>query len=240
MLNNEKSEINSINLCPHNFYYLIKSFYMKHLFILLFFANITAFGQVQRVIEGQSIIRDNIIANNEFNFFRDWNNIASFKSGIGESVMLFPIVYSSPDGKVVLHGLQLNAFVKRQVPATVYTSTNVSNFASAYAKDFFSRSIFIDKEDVKKMITYIERDIIPNLETTYKKQSKEYVYKCKEMFMSFLIDEKQLRITMHISDYGPLGDGHGAGEQIEFWTESQVETIPKFLASIKEAYAKMK
>jgi hypothetical protein len=60
------------------------------------------------------------------------------------------------------------------------------------------------------------------------------------MFMSFLIDEKTLRITMHIVDYGPLGDGKGAGEQIEFWTESQVETIPLFLTSVKDAYSKMK
>lgn len=213
---------------------------MKLFALLLLLISINTFGQVQRAIEGQSIIRDNIIANNEFNFFRDWNNIASFKSGIGESVILFPVIYSTPDSKITLHGLQLNAFVKRQVTSNTFVSTNVSNFAAAYGKDFFTRSIFIDKEDVKKMIAYIERDIVPNLKTTYKKQSKEYVYKCKEMFMSFLIDEKTLRITMHIADYGPLGDGIGGGEQIEFWTESQVETIPKFLASIKEAYSKMK
>lgn len=212
---------------------------MKIFAILFLLISINTFGQVQRAIEGQSIIRDNIIATNEFNFFRDWNNIASFKSGIGESVILFPVIYSTPDAKITLHGLQLNAFVKRQVTSTTYVSSNVSNLAAAY-KDFFSRSIFIDKEDVKKMIAYIERDIIPNLKTTYKKQSKEYVYKCKEMFMSFLIDEKTLRITMHIVDYGPLGDGRGGGEQIEFWTESQVETIPKFLTSIKDAYSKMK
>lgn len=214
---------------------------MKILFTLfLFVTSINVFGQVQRAIEGQSIIRDNIIANNEFNFFRDWNNVASFKSGIGESVVLFPLVYSTPDSKITLHGLQLNVFVKRQGQVNVFVSTNISNFASDYGKDFFSRSIFIDKDDVKKMITYIERDIVPNLKTTYKKQSKEYVYKCKEMFMSFLIDEKTLRITMHIMDYGPLGDGKGGGEQIEFWTESQVETIPKFLGLIKDAYSKMK
>jgi hypothetical protein len=215
---------------------------MKHLFIfsILFFVNLNTYGQVQRVIEGQSIIRDNIIANNEFNFTRNWNNTASFKSGVGEVVVLFPIIFNSPVSKVELHGLQLNAFVKRQINSTTFVSTNVSNFASAYGRDLLFRSIFIDKEDVKKMITYIERDIIPNLETTYKKQSKEYVYKCKEMFMSFLIDEKQLRITMHISDFGPLGDGIDGGTQIEFWTESQVETIPKFLESIKDAYSKMK
>jgi hypothetical protein len=213
---------------------------MRLLAFFVLFISVNTFGQVQRAIEGQSIIRDNIIATNEFNFFRDWNNIASFKSGIGESVILFPVIYSTPDAKITLHGLQLNAFVKRQVSSTTFVSTNISNLASAYGKDFFTRSIFIDKEDVKKMITYVERDIIPNLKTTYKKQSKEFVYKCKEMFMSFLIDEKTLRITMHIVDYGPLGDGIGGGEQIEFWTESQVETIPKFLTSIKEAYSKMK
>lgn len=215
---------------------------MKHLFIfgILFFVNLSTYAQVQRTIVGQSIIRDNIIASNEFNFTRNWNNIATFKSGIGEAVVLFPIVYSSPVSKVELHGLQLNAFVKRQINSSVFVSTNTSNFATGFDKSLLFRSIFIDKEDVKKMITYIERDIIPNLEVSYKKQSKEYVYKCKEMFMSFLIDEKDLRITMHISDYGPLGDGNDGGSQIEFWTESQVETIPKFLASIKDAYSKMK
>lgn len=214
---------------------------MKKLLILSFtLSSLFCFGQVQRVVEGQSIIRENIIANNEFNFFRDWNNVASFRSGIGESVVLFPVVYSTHDSKITLYGMQLNAFVKRQATLGGPVSTNVPNFASAYGKDFFMRSVFLDKDDVKKMITYIERDIVPNLKTTYKKQSKEYVYKCKEMFMSFLIDEKTLRITMHIVDYGPLGDGKGGGDQIEFWTESQVETIPLFLSSVKDAYSKMK
>jgi hypothetical protein len=197
-------------------------------------------AQVQRAVDGQSIIRDNIIAHTEFNFFRNWTKVASFKSGIGESVAVFPVTFSTPDNKITLHGLQLNAFVKRQMTTTTYVSTNVSNFAKGFNKDFLYRSIFIDKEDVKRLITYIERDIIPNLKTTYKSQSKEYIYKCKEVFIAFLIDEKDLRITMHMIDYGPLGDGHGGGEQIEFWTESQVEKIPEFLISIKEFYANMK
>jgi hypothetical protein len=197
-------------------------------------------AQVQRTIEGQSIIRDNIVAHSEFNFFRDWTKVASFKSGIGESVAVFPVIFSTPDNKTTLHGLQLNAFVKKQMSSTTYISTNVSNFAKGFNKDFIYRSIFIDKEDVKRLITYIERDIIPNLKTTYKNQSKEYIYKCKEVFIAFLIDEKDLRITMHMVDFGPLGDGHGGGEQIEFWTESQVDKIPEFLSSIKEYYSKMK
>jgi len=100
--------------------------------------------------------------------------------------------------------------------------------------------VFIDKTDVGKMIAYIERDIIPHLKDTYKNKSKEYVFKSKEMFFSFLIDEKDARITIHISDFGPLGDGNGGGDQIEFWTESKIEDIPKLLTTIKAFYSSMK
>ena len=216
---------------------------MKRISITLLFCSITTlviYSQVQRTINGQSVIRDNIIANNEFNFTRNWSKNTSFKSGIGESVVVFPIVFSTPDNKIVLQGLQLNAFVKKQISNTTFISSNISNFGKGFNKDFLYRSIFLDKEDVKRLITFLERDVVPNLKTTYKEQSKEFVYKCKEMFMSFLIDETDLRITMHIMDYGPLGDGTGGGEEIEFWTESQVDKMPEFLTSVKEFYSNMK
>jgi hypothetical protein len=206
-----------------------------------FFGAIKLYAQVQRTIEGTSIIRENIIKNSEFNFIRDWNKIAKFESGIGESVQVFPVKFSSTDGKTNLFGLQMYAFVKPQDGLTFRVSgNNVSGLGRKY-KGFIQRSIFIDKEDVSKMITFIERDIMPNLKVTFKKKSQEYIYKCKEMFFSFLIDENELRITMHLNDYGPYGDGRGAtGEQIEFWTESQVKEIPEFLKEVKDAYSKMK
>lgn len=214
---------------------------MKSVFSIFAIAIAIGFSaQVQRTVEGKSLIRENIIANNEFNFFRDWTVESTFKSGIGEVVSIFPVIFSTPDNKIILHGLQLDAFVKRQL--TVFAPPAIGGLPNIADKtnDFYSRSIFIDKEEVKKMINYIERDIVPNLDKTYKKQSKEYVFKTKEMFMSFLIKEKKQRITMHIVDYGPIGDGIGGGSQIEFWTESQVDTIPAFLSAIKEAYSKMK
>jgi len=220
---------------------------MKKQIILGIFITINFFtvfklnAQVQRTIEGTSIIRDNIIKNNEFNFLRDWNKVAIFESGIGESVQVFPVKFSSPDGKINLFGLQMYAFVKPQVGTIIQVSgNNVSGIGRRF-KGFIQRSIYIDKEDVSKMITFMERDIMPNLKVTFKKKSQEYVYKCKEMFFSFLIDENDLRITMHLNDYGPYGDGRGAsGEQIEFWTESQVKEIPNFLKEVKDAYSKMK
>ena len=211
----------------------------KFLLALFIISSLSIQAQVQRAVEGSSLIREQIIQTQEFNFFRDWNNVAMFKSGVGESVQIFPIKFSSVDGKVQLHGLQMYAFIKPE-GTTFRISSNYSGVAKG-SKGLVQRSIFIDKDDVGRMITFIERDIVPNLETTYKRQSKEFVYKCKEMFFSFLIDENELRITMHLSDFGPYGDGRGStGEQVEFWTESQVDEIPDFLKSIKEAYSKMK
>lgn len=210
---------------------------MRKFFVLFLLIHSTiSFAQVQRNVVGQSVIRDNIVANNEFHFFRDWSTIATFKSGIGESVEFFPIVFSVPNTKIELYGLQLDAEVKPRdnQMRNSFSGVKLRN------KDFVKRSVFIDKSEVGKMISYIERDIIPHLKDSYKSKSKEYVFKSKEMFFSFLIDEKDARITIHIVDFGPLGDGNGGGDQIEFWTESKIDDIPKLLATVKGFYASMK
>ena len=210
---------------------------MKKIFaITLLFISVSSYSQVQRAIDGRSFIRENIIANSEFHFFRDWSVIANFKSGIGESVEFFPIIFSLPNSKIEVHGLQLDAEVK---PRDNQMRNSLSSIRLRN-KDFVKRSVFIDKVEVGKMITFIERDIVPHLKDTYKNKSKEYVFKSKEMFFSFLIDEKDARITIHISDFGPLGDGTDGGDQIEFWTESKIDDIPKLLTTIKAFYSNMK
>jgi hypothetical protein len=223
---------------PNQMKSLSIKFNLLFIAICALFFSLNSFSQVQRITEGRSIIREHIRQYNEFNFFRDWSKIATFKSGVGETVDLFPIVYSSPDSKIELYGLQLDAEVKPQEGSIAVR--NSGSTLSIINKNYIKRSIFIDKSDVAKMITYIQRDIIPNLKNTYKRKSKEYIFKSKEMFFSFLIYEKTTRITMHIIDYGPLGDGTGGGEQIEFWTESKVDEIPTFLETIKSFYSTMK
>jgi hypothetical protein len=197
-------------------------------------------AQVQRAVEGMSIIRENIIQYSEFTFFRDWTTVATFKSGIGETTTFYPITFSVPDKNIKLYGLQLDALVKPQMSATTYAVGGGVPGAAVINKDFLSRSIFIDKADVLLFIDFLEKQVVPNLKTTYKKQSKEYVFKTKEMFFSFLIDEKTARITMHLTDYGPNGDGNWAGQQIEFWTEAKVENIPDLVEKLKSFSKSMK
>jgi hypothetical protein len=206
---------------------------------VIFLSHNIVFSQVQRTLIGKSVIREHIILYDEFNFTRDWNKIAQFKSGIGETVDLFPIIFSVPSKKIELTGLQLDAEVKPQISGTI-VYRNSSSVINLNNKDFIKRTVFIDKVDVSRMVSYIERDIIPNLKTTFKKKSKEYVFKSNELFFSFLINEKTARITMHIVDFGPLGDGFGGGEQIEFWTESKIDDIPGLLETLKGFYNSMK
>ena len=195
--------------------------------------------QVKRTVvgNGTSIIRENIEQNKEFNFFRDWSKVALLKSGIGETVELFPIVFSIPDKKIELYGLQLDVEVKPQKAGIeIENSGSIFNLVN---KNFIKRSIFIDKADVSRLITGIQRDVIPEIKNIYKKKSKEYVFKSNELFFSFFIYEKKARITMHIIDYGPSGVTKD-GDQIEFWTESKVDDIPEFLQTLKELYSTMK
>jgi hypothetical protein len=211
---------------------------MKYIVICILLLNyLNVNSQVQRAINGSSVIRENIISNTEFHFFRDWSRIATFKSGIGETVELFPIVFTNTMNKSEIYGLQLDAEVKprnNEMKLIGYSGFGLKN------KDFIKRSIFIDKIDVGKMITYMERDVIPHLKDSYKDKSKEYVFKSRELFFAFLIYGKDARITMHISDFGPIGDGSGGGDQIEFWTETQVDDFPKFLSILKSFYLNMK
>ena len=210
---------------------------MKNI-ILTFLFLLTLTSNAQRLVEGTSIIRQNYIYQKEFSFERNWKIIGKFKSGAGESLEVFPIIFSTPDGKVKLHGLQINAFIKPAgaVGAGGFDQSGIKlNLGGSTALTKISN--FIDKEDLNNMIIFIKRDIIPNLKTKLKKESKEFVFKTKEIFFSFLIDEKDLRITFHLSGYNSLGDNSG-GES-EFWTESQVDEMPDFLKALEEAYSKM-
>jgi hypothetical protein len=227
-------QFNSTQLTKRNF--------LNSLLLLCFFFNFhNSFSQevrqVKRSIEGVSIIRENIDQNKEFNFLRDWTKIASLKSGIGETVELFPVVFIVPDKKIELYGLQLDVEVKPQKASIeVRNSGSIFNLVN---KNFIKRSIFIDKSDVGRLIAGMQKEVLPELKTTFKKKSKEYVFKCKELFFSFFIYEKKARITMHVADYGPTGNDV-EGDQIEFWTESNVDDIPEFLETIKGFYASMK
>lgn len=50
---------------------------------------------------------------------------------------------------------------------------------------------WIGIEEVNEFITFIEKYILPNLETRYRDSSAEFVFNTNEVRLSYLIDEKK-------------------------------------------------
>ena len=212
---------------------------MKRILTLLLLSTTLSIGaQVQRAIIGHSIIRDNILANYEFDFFRDWNTVATFKSGIGESVTFYPVTFSVADKNIKLFGLQVDILVRSR-EQNGYVVGGIARVSGMPKMELIERAIFIDKNDAIGFAEYLKNQVVPNLKKKYKKQSKEYIFKSREMFFSFLIDENKARITMHFSDFGPHGNVAG-GREIEFWTEAKIDDIPVLLAKIEAFIELMK
>ncbi len=154
---------------------------------------------------------------------KDWSTVAEFSSGIGETVKFYPIEVINLKTKDRITALQLDMDVKKPKLET---------------------SVWVGLDEVAEFIKFIEDNVIPNIETRLKDKSSEYIFKAKEMTMSYLIDEKKKRLSISLNDYGDYLD-NSLGNQIEdlekkrrkryyFWTETQIDEIPKLLEVLKK------
>ena len=138
---------------------------------------------------------------------KDWTTIAEFSSGLGEYVNFFPIEVIDLKTKSKVNALQLDMFVKKP---EVY------------------KSDWVGLDEVDEFIQFIETNVIPNLDLKFKKKSTEFIFKAKEMTFSYIVDEKRKRISVWLNNYEKEGQAN-----YYFWTESQVDEIPKLLKVLK-------
>lgn len=139
---------------------------------------------------------------------KDWNTTAEFKSGIGESVNFFPIEVIDLKSGVKTNALQLDMYIKN--PETHKTA-------------------WVGIDEIEEFINFVEDNVIPNLDLKFKGKSSEFIFKAKEMTFSYFIYEKDRRITIKLNSYDD--------DKIlnyTFWTETQVDKIPKLLTVLKE------
>lgn len=133
-----------------------------------------------------------------------WTIIAEFNSGIGESVQFYPIEVINLKTGEKTKALQLDMNLK-----------NPPVF----------KTVWIGIEEINEFITFIENYVMPNLELKLrKKTSSEFIFNAKEMRLSLLISEKRKRLTIKLNDYD---------DNYTFWTETQVDRIPKMLEILK-------
>lgn len=138
---------------------------------------------------------------------KDWTTIAEFKSGIGETVEFYPIeVIDLKTGKKT-EALQLDMKIK-----------NPDVFKTAW----------IGIEEVNEFIYFIEKNVIPNLDLKFKDKSSEFIFKANEMTLSYFIYEKKRRLTIKLNSYDD-----SEFKNYTFWTETQVNKIPRLLEILK-------
>lgn len=172
------------------------------LLILLVLISAVAFSQV----DGSSTRK--FIEGAQFTQInKDWNVTAEFKSGIGETVQFFPIEVIDLKSNTKVKALELDMSIKS--PTINITA-------------------WVGIEEIDEFIYFIEKNVIPNLDLRFKKQSSEFIFRAKEMTFSFLVDERRRRITIKLNDY----DGDNV-PNYSFWTETQVDKIPYLLEVLK-------
>jgi len=180
----------------------IKTIMKKLLIIFLLFTSFTSLGQ-----NIQSSTRKFI---NEAEFTRinkDWTTIGEFKSGIGEYVNFFPVEVINLKTGAKTNALQLDMFIKKP--------------------DLF-KTAWIGIEEINEFITFIENNIIPNLNLKFKDKSSEFIFKANEMTLSYFVYEKRRRLTIKLNDYDD-----SEVKNYTFWTETQVKKLPNLLEILK-------
>ncbi len=139
---------------------------------------------------------------------KDWSLAADFKSGIGETVTFFPVQIIDLDGKKIINALQLDMMVK------------VSLGLGGYMQQ---TNAWIDYDEIDSFIAFIENHVVPNLDIRYKEKSSEFIFQAKEITLKYLIHEKRKRLTIELNN----------AETMPFWTETQIDNLPKLLPMLK-------
>lgn len=143
---------------------------------------------------------------------RDWNIIADFKSGLGETVLFFPVEAIDLKTTKSIKSLQMDMTVISELGGRSYF-----------------KSSWIDLNEIEEFIYFLENYVVPNLkDKAENKQSTTYIFNSKEITFSFQIKKTMRKISIYLKDNGIIDTQH------YFWTEAQVSKIPDLLEVLKK------
>jgi hypothetical protein len=106
-------------------------------------------------------------------------------------------------------------------------------------KDDTTSFAYIGLDEVNDFISFLEKNVVPNLGLSLNNKSSEFIFKAKEMVFYYTVVEKEKRISISI----PVIDENtqaSTGKFLYFWTEKNVEDIPNLIKVLKAAVAKKK
>jgi len=174
--------------------------------------------------DSNSIAR-NLIQNANISMVnRDWTTVATIKSGIGETVSFFPIEITDLKTGQKIKALQVDMNIGCYV-FNYYNSTKIN------LDDYqYTRSSWIDLNEIDEFITFIESYVIPRLSNrTEDNKSNTYIFNSKEIVLKFFVNDKDSwnKLSVYLKDEGTIN------EQCYFWTETQIVKTRDLLTVLK-------
>ena len=159
--------------------------------------------------QNQSSTRDFIDKASSLQINKDWTITAEFYSGLGEYVKFYPVEVMDLKSRETRDALQLDMHTKAGAA-------------------FVDAQAWVGLDEVAGLIDFIESYVIPNLDLDLRKKSREFIFESKEMKLSFMVNERQKRISIWLNNYEKVD-----GSEYYFWTESQINNITYLLQILK-------
>jgi hypothetical protein len=222
---------------------------MKKLIIILLFmtATITTYSQrrpVQVELSGKKLSEARTLMDNTdlVRVNKDWSLVADFKSSAGEKVEFFPVEVIDQRTGIKMIALQVDLKIKTpgNSAGLLNALSGISSLGSlanaapsvvaAMANDGVI-SAWVDYDEIDKLISFIELEVVPNLNKKYKKMSSEFIFHSQEITMRYLIDEDRKRISIILNN----GEGNTPSY---FFTESRADKIGEIVPILKKVKSK--
>lgn len=226
----------------------MKSFHIIILFVII--SRVSIFGQkrpVQVELSGKKLSEARTLMDNTdiVRVNKDWSLVAEFKSAAGEKVEFFPVEVVDQRTGVKMIALQVDLKIKTPSNSAgllnalsgmsyggglASVATAAPTMIAALANDGVT-SAWVDYDEIDKLISFIEIEVVPNLNRKYKKMSSEFIFHSQEITMRYLIDEDRKRISIILNN----GEGNTPSY---FFTESRADKIGEILPVLKKVKSK--
>ncbi len=174
---------------------------------------------------------------------KDWSLVAEFRSGTGEKVEFFPVEVVDPKTGIKMIALQIDLKIKTHSGMSAIGAlsgmaagglSGLQSAAPAMVAAMANNGVasaWVDYGEIDRLIEFIEKQVVPNLDKKYRKKSSEFIFHSQELTMRYLIDEDNKRISIILNN----GEGN---TQMYFYTESRAEKIDDLLPILKKIKSK--
>lgn len=230
----------------------------KATLLVLLLVNFCSFSQDEkekpqvkksRVSKARKIIENASISN----INKDWSLEAKFEAQNGDEISFFPVQIVDlktgeteeafqVDIEVKATGKGLGALGSAAGLAGVVAGSALgspdlaaqsaaltgASLGALLAENDGKITAWVDRSEVDELTAFLEKYVVPNVNTKLKDQSSEYIFTSKEITLKYINDEKKHKLTIILN----------SANNYVFSTEKRVEKIANLVPMLKKVQAK--